>query len=62
MLHVCRKILLIRPKIILCDDGNYRESRWFTAWSKVRQMEDYYLPRMIQQITGQVCAVYLTAE
>jgi len=51
----CRKILLIRPKIMLCDDGNYRESRWFAAWTKVRQMEDYYLPRMIQQITGQVC-------
>jgi len=54
-----RKILLIRPKMILCDDGNYRESRWFAAWTKVRQTEDYYLPRMIQQITGQVCAVFL---
>ena len=30
-----RKILLIRPKKILCDDGNYRESRWFTEWKKV---------------------------
>lgn len=30
-----RKILLIRPKLILCDDGNYRETRWFTAWRKV---------------------------
>ena len=28
------KILLIRPKMWLADDGNYRESRWFTAWSK----------------------------
>lgn len=26
------KILLIRPKLFLADDGNYRESRWFTAW------------------------------
>jgi len=55
---VCRKILLIRPKMMLCNDGNYRESRFFTAWTKVRQMEDYYLPRMIQQITGQVCSVF----
>jgi len=40
--------------MMLVDNGNYRESRWFTAWTKVRQMEEYYLPRMIQQITGQV--------
>ena len=56
-LFMCRKILLIRPKMILVDDGNYRESRWFTAWTKVREMEEYYLPRMIQQITGQVCGM-----
>ena len=54
---MCRKILLIRPKMMLVDNGNYRESRWFTAWTKVRQMEEYYLPRMIQQITGQVESV-----
>jgi NAD+ synthase (glutamine-hydrolysing) len=29
------KILFIRPKMIMCDDGNYRESRWFTGWAKV---------------------------
>ena len=23
-----KKILLIRPKQAMCDDGNYRESRW----------------------------------
>lgn len=28
------KIHLIRPKKILADDGNYREARWFTAWTK----------------------------
>ena len=28
------KIILIRPKINLADDGNYREARWFTSWSK----------------------------
>lgn len=26
------KIILIRPKTILANDGNYRETRWFTAW------------------------------
>jgi len=28
------KIVLIRPKMNLADDGNYREARWFTAWPK----------------------------
>ena len=27
-----RKILLIRPKVAMADDGNYRESRYFTAY------------------------------
>ena len=26
------RILLVRPKIVLADDGNYRESRWFGAY------------------------------
>lgn len=30
-----RKILLIRPKMIMANDGNYREMRWFTPWNKV---------------------------
>lgn len=35
LLCLYRKILLIRPKLIMCDDGNYRETRWFTGWTKV---------------------------
>ena len=31
-----KEILLIRPKMCLADDGNYREPRWFTAWEKRR--------------------------
>ncbi|WAR07702.1 NADE-like protein [Mya arenaria] len=49
-----KKILLIRPKMILCNDFNYRESRWFTAWKRVRETEEFYLPRMIQDITLQL--------
>ncbi len=30
------QVLLIRPKMMMCDDGNYRETRWFTAWTRVR--------------------------
>nr|CAD7454129.1 unnamed protein product [Timema tahoe] len=48
-----RKLLLIRPKLRLCDDGNYRETRWMTAWTKERTIEEYYLPRMISTYTGQ---------
>ena len=28
--------------------------RYFTPWSPVRHVEDYYLPRIIRDITGQV--------
>ena len=38
---------------MLCDEDNYRETRWFTAWTKVRQTEDFYLPRFIRDVTGQ---------
>ncbi|XP_077999861.1 glutamine-dependent NAD(+) synthetase-like [Glandiceps talaboti] len=48
-----KEILLIRPKIDLCNSGNYREMRWFKGWAKIRTVEDYYLPRMISEITGQ---------
>ncbi|XP_054266453.1 glutamine-dependent NAD(+) synthetase isoform X2 [Macrosteles quadrilineatus] len=47
------KLLLIRPKLLMCDTAGYRETRWFTAWRKLRETEDYYLPRMIQTYTGQ---------
>ncbi|KAH8603085.1 glutamine-dependent NAD(+) synthetase [Bisporella sp. PMI_857] len=48
-----RKVLLIRPKLFLADDGNYREGRWFTPWAKARYVEDYYLERIVGEITGQ---------
>ncbi|XP_077913761.1 glutamine-dependent NAD(+) synthetase isoform X1 [Halichoerus grypus] len=48
-----RKILLIRPKMALANEGNYRELRWFTPWSRNRQTEEYFLPRMIQDVTKQ---------
>ena len=49
-----RKILLIRPKMWLANDGNYRELRYFTPWQKERQWEDHYLPRIVQAVTDQV--------
>lgn len=49
-----RQILLIRPKMWLANDGNYRELRYFTPWMKPRQWEGHYLPRIVQAVTGQV--------
>jgi NAD+ synthase (glutamine-hydrolysing) len=50
-----KQILLIRPKMWLANDGNYREMRYFTPWLKHRQWEDHFLPRIIQSVTKQVC-------
>ncbi|KAG1054311.1 hypothetical protein G6F43_003672 [Rhizopus delemar] len=47
------KIVLIRPKMYLANDGNYREMRYFAPWPP-KKLEQYYLPRMIQQITNQL--------
>jgi len=53
-----KKILLIRPKMILCDEGNYRETRWFTAWTRQCDTEEFYLPRIIQNICDQSTTVF----
>ncbi|EIM86628.1 glutamine-dependent NAD synthetase with GAT domain-containing protein [Stereum hirsutum FP-91666 SS1] len=49
-----KQILLIRPKMWMANDGNYRELRYFTPWQKHRQWEDHFLPRIIQAVTNQV--------
>nr|XP_054097179.1 glutamine-dependent NAD(+) synthetase isoform X8 [Callithrix jacchus] len=49
----CRKILLIRPKMALANEANYHELRWFTPWSRSRHTEEYFLPRMIRDLTKQ---------
>lgn len=53
VLFLNRKILLIRPKMLMANHGIYREMRWFSPWSRLRQVEEYFLPRMIQEVTGQ---------
>lgn len=52
------KIVMIRPKIFLANDGNYREMRFFTPWTS-KKVEQYYLPRMISKITQQVSLALL---
>lgn len=46
------KILCIRPKMHLANDGNYREMRWFTPWLRPTEWEDFHLPRMLQKLQG----------
>uniref|UniRef100_A0A3Q3S4G5 Glutamine-dependent NAD(+) synthetase n=1 Tax=Mastacembelus armatus TaxID=205130 RepID=A0A3Q3S4G5_9TELE len=53
VLFLNRKILLIRPKMLMANYGNYREMRWFSPWNQLRKVEEYFLPRMIQEVTGQ---------
>ncbi|KAJ2780272.1 glutamine-dependent NAD(+) synthetase [Coemansia javaensis] len=47
------RIVLIRPKLCLANDGNYRELRWFAPWTKRRQTEPHVLPQHIARLTGQ---------
>ena len=47
-----KKIVLIRPKTKLAGDGNYREDRWFTAWSGDKTIW-IDLPSFVSDVTGQ---------
>ena len=48
-----RKILFIRPKMSLANDGLFREMRFFTPWSREQGTQQYLLPTAIQKISGQ---------
>ncbi|GLT44498.1 hypothetical protein SLA2020_183900 [Shorea laevis] len=48
-----RKIVMIRPKMWLANDGNYRELRWFTAWKQKDQLVDFQLPHEISEALSQ---------
>ncbi|XP_074264435.1 glutamine-dependent NAD(+) synthetase-like [Silene latifolia] len=39
-----RKIIMIRPKMWLANDGNYRELRWFTTWKNKYEIVQFQLP------------------
>lgn len=52
-----RKILLIRPKLYLADDGNYRERRYFTAWKEKKEgwgeLQEHTLSEILRNATQQ---------
>ncbi|KAL1588494.1 hypothetical protein WHR41_02874 [Cladosporium halotolerans] len=45
------EVLAIRPKLDLCNDGNFREMRYFTPWPRGR-VDDYALPPVIQDLAA----------
>ncbi len=48
------QIVLIRPKVDLADDGNYREPRYFTGWKgALGEVEEHHLSHVLQRATGQ---------
>eukprot|EP00192_Tetraselmis_astigmatica_P007759 CAMPEP_0117672142 /NCGR_PEP_ID=MMETSP0804-20121206/13736_1 /TAXON_ID=1074897 /ORGANISM="Tetraselmis astigmatica, Strain CCMP880" /LENGTH=695 /DNA_ID=CAMNT_0005480703 /DNA_START=32 /DNA_END=2119 /DNA_ORIENTATION=- len=47
------RILLIRPKMYLANDGNYRETRYFSTWKRPRVVEDFYLPSEVAEACEQ---------
>jgi NAD+ synthase (glutamine-hydrolysing) len=49
------KILYIRPKTYLADDGNYREKRYFSSWDIDNTvLQDFPLSDLLKRVTGQV--------
>lgn len=54
-----RKIVGVRPKFYLANDGNYREMRYFTPWyldpsePGFGPLQDYVLPSQLSSVTGQ---------
>ncbi|KAJ4413385.1 hypothetical protein N0V85_003580 [Neurospora sp. IMI 360204] len=52
------KILLIRPKMWLANDGNYREMRHFTPWMRPRETELFHLPKILQEIQGETHVLF----
>ena len=59
VLYNCRvfflngRLLLVRPKLVLAGNGNYREARWFTAWTRRQYVEEHRLPEILWKVTGQ---------
>ncbi len=55
VLYNCRvlllnsRVLLVRPKLSLANDGNYREARYFSTWKQRGVVEDLVLPPCVAE-------------
>ena len=47
-----RRIVLIRPKQLLANDGNYREHRFFSTWKHKHTIQDHMLSPILATATG----------
>ncbi|PFH35638.1 putative glutamine-dependent NAD(+) synthetase protein [Besnoitia besnoiti] len=55
-----RRILLVRPKTVMADDLNYRESRYFARWNRElgQPLEEFKIPHCVTKVTGQTTAPF----
>ncbi|WOK99797.1 hypothetical protein Cni_G08509 [Canna indica] len=53
-----RRILMIRPKMSLANDGNYREFRWFSAWTFKDKLIEFQLPSCVSESISQQSAPF----
>lgn len=53
LLLLDKKVIHIRPKMWLANDGNYREMRYFTPWNRAKEYDMFTLPRVVERICGQ---------
>lgn len=53
-----RRILMIRPKMALANDGNYREFRWFSAWTFKDKLIEFQLPTDVSESISQHSAPF----
>lgn len=49
-----QQVIALRPKVMMCEEINYYESRVFTGWPACRAVEDFSLPDCVRQIKGQL--------
>lgn len=47
------KILAIRPKLYLANDGNFREPRYFSPWNRPKYVEKYKLDERFRKLQGE---------
>lgn len=45
-----QEVLAVRPKLDLCNDGNFREMRYFSPWPRQR-VDDFRLPSVIEKLS-----------
>jgi len=48
-----KRVLLVRPKLDLANDGNYREPRYFSTWARRKTVDTFQLPKEIRDVTEQ---------